>query len=176
MEHPWAIMRNCKDFYKRWHEKEYPNGYVLGLLTPYQKDLEERLANLLQKKAGLREYSLEANRLKYEQNEITAVIKYIKAFIDELEEKMVGQATEPPFNKNIDNLTKGNDPVLRSWTGGKYKCNSLERFITAYIKIMDNLTANLITDYLISERTGKPYSHQTIETNMKIHGPGRKSN
>jgi hypothetical protein len=86
-----------------------------------------------------------------------------------------GTMTEDlPKNRFLQRLAEGNDPVLRDWHGGKYKCSSLEIFIKKYIKLADNLTPSLIRDYLISERTEKPYTPKTIETNLKLYGPGRK--
>ena len=79
-----------------------------------------------------------------------------------------------PELENLTKLTKGDTPELRKWKNGKYKCGSLSVFIKAYAKIADNLTLSLIQDYLISEKTGKQYTKSTIETELKIHGPGRK--
>jgi len=80
----------------------------------------------------------------------------------------------PPRLETLEMLTKGNSPILRIWTCGKYKCSSLEEFVKAYIKIADNLTPALIRDYLISERTKKPYTDNSIEKALTLHGPGRK--
>lgn len=74
-----------------------------------------------------------------------------------------------PLIPALEKLTEGKSPVLRKWTGGKYKCNSLERFIKAYQKIADDLTPDLIRDYLISSKKGTPYTHDTIEQRIKEH-------
>lgn len=74
-----------------------------------------------------------------------------------------------PTDKNLEKLIEGDAPVLRKWTGGKYKCGSLERFIKAYQNIADNLSPALIRDYLLSERSGKPYAAQNIEKRLAEH-------
>jgi len=79
-----------------------------------------------------------------------------------------------PELDGLNKLTEGNVPILRKWRGGKFKCASLQLFIKAYIKISDNLTPALIRDYIISEKTGKPYSKNTIDKFLNLYGPGRK--
>lgn len=74
-----------------------------------------------------------------------------------------------PPNPILEKLTEGESPVIRKWLGGKYKCNSLERFIKEYQIIADNLTASFIRDYLICERTGKPYAESTIHDAINDH-------
>jgi hypothetical protein len=83
------------------------------------------------------------------------------------------EAPDLPKNDNLEKLTQGNNPPLRKWNNGKYKCNSLERFIKAYIKIADNLTPDLIRDFLVKEN-GTPYTNKTIEQSIKTHGAGKK--
>ncbi|MDR1904308.1 MAG: hypothetical protein LBQ88_18740, partial [Treponema sp.] len=89
------------------------------------------------------------------------------------------EATEPqiilPSNNNLEELTKGKTPVLRTWKNGKYICPNLPAFITAYIKTVDDLTHAMIRDYLICEKTKKPFTNKTINQQMKIYGPGRRS-
>jgi hypothetical protein len=99
----------------------------------------------------------------------------IEKGIDKALKKITSERESPPMLGTLEELTKGNSPVLRRWTGGKYKCASLEVFIISYTKITDNLTPALIRDYILCEKTGKPYSDNSIETCMKHYGPGRKS-
>jgi hypothetical protein len=98
--------------------------------------------------------------------------KEIKRTVEEAVEEAIKNT--PPTLPPLEKLTEGKTPVLRKWTGGKYKCASLEEFIKAYIIIVDNLTPALIRDYLICEKTGKPYSNNSIEKGLSLHGPGRK--
>jgi len=74
-----------------------------------------------------------------------------------------------PELESLKKLTEGKNPVLRRWSYGKYKCISLREFIEAYNKIALNITPALIRDYLISEKTGKQYSKETIEKNMALY-------
>ena len=113
------------------------------------------------------------------QKELKRIFDSLYSFIQEYDliddEEATSEKKEPlPALKSLDSLTEGNDPVLRKWKEGKYKCGSLEKFIKAYIKIADNLTPALIRDYLISERTGKQYGDDTIEKSLYLHGLGRK--
>jgi radical SAM superfamily enzyme len=104
------------------------------------------------------------------------LIKKNTTLIIELLTNIQNKNTEPlPELESLNELIEGNDPVLRKWTNGKYKCTSLEEFIKRYIKIADNLTPALIRDYLISDKTGKQYSDNSIETSLKLYGLGRKS-
>jgi hypothetical protein len=79
-----------------------------------------------------------------------------------------------PLNNNLEELTKGKTPVLRTWENGKYSCPTLPAFINAYIKIADDLTHTMIRDYLIYEKSKKPFTDKTIEQQMKLYGPGRR--
>lgn len=72
-----------------------------------------------------------------------------------------------PIHPHLEFLTQGTNPVLRKWTGGKYKCKSLEVFIKAYGKLEADLRPSLIRDYLISDKTGKPYTDKNIEQRLK---------
>jgi len=84
-----------------------------------------------------------------------------------LEDEKDTAPDEVPELQNLNKLTEGTSPVLRKWKGGKYKCCSLERFIKDYQKLSDYLTPALIRDYLISDRSGKPYTDSTIEQRIK---------
>jgi hypothetical protein len=88
-----------------------------------------------------------------------------------------GEAKERdlPTLPELEEIANKKNGILRKWVNGKYKCSSLPRFIVSYIKMADNLTPALIRDYLICERTGKPYSDKNIEKEMKVYGPGRRS-
>jgi hypothetical protein len=109
------------------------------------------------------------------ENETLEIIKKDTTLIIELLKNIQNRNTEPlPELESLNELTEDNDPVLRKWTNGKYKCTSLEEFVKRYIKIADNLTPALIRDYLISDKTGKQYSDNSIETAIKLYGPGRK--
>jgi len=79
----------------------------------------------------------------------------------------------PQHNAIIDSLAHGNDPVLRAWNNGKYKCPSLRRFITAYSRIADGLNTRIILDYILQD-TGKPYTVNTIQRALSVYGPGRR--
>jgi hypothetical protein len=81
----------------------------------------------------------------------------------------------PPELPPLKELAEGKYPVLRKWKNGKYKCFSLPVFIEKYLETANILTPSVIRDYLISDRTAKPYSDNTIETELKIHGFDRKS-
>jgi hypothetical protein len=94
--------------------------------------------------------------------------------IDEIHKKITSEKEPLPKLDTLDKLTEGKSPILRRWTDGKYKCSSLEEFVKAYIIIADNLTSALIRDYLISERTKNPYTDNSIEKALTLHGPGRK--
>ena len=97
-----------------------------------------------------------------------------KLLCNQFNEMMKGKQEQLPELDSLNKLTEGNNPVLRKWIGGKYKCISLEKFIKAYIKISDNLTPALIQDYLISEKTKEPYRPESIEKGITLYGPGRK--
>ena len=101
-------------------------------------------------------------------------LEEIRLLLVETREAMDEIKNTPPTLPPLEKLTEGKTPVLRKWTYGKYKCASLEEFIKAYIIIVDNLTPALIRDYLICEKTGKPYSDNSIEKGLSLYGPGRK--
>jgi len=77
-----------------------------------------------------------------------------------------------PFLEQLTTEKYGN--VLRPWYNGKYKCSSLKKFIYKYTDIADNLTPDLIRDYLISARTGKPYKDDSIYNAIDLHRPYKK--
>lgn len=110
-----------------------------------------------------------AENLFLEQDsDIPELLRTYREMLEEilLEEKDTAP-DEVPELQNLNKLTEGTSPVLRKWTGGKYKCCSLERFIKEYQKLSDYLTPALIRDYLISDRNGKPYTDSTIEQRIK---------
>jgi hypothetical protein len=96
----------------------------------------------------------------------------LQADLSRLLRNMQQPESPAPHNEHIDSLAHTSSAVLRPWGNGKYKCPSLPKFIRAYCRIADNLTPDLIRDYLAQEN-GKPYSDKTIYQRMKEHGPGR---
>ena len=101
------------------------------------------------------------------------ILERLEKKLDKITADQNNDLKQLPELESLNELTKGKVPILRKWQNGKYKCASLPKFIKAYIKKMDNLTPALIRDYLISDRTGKPYSKDTIEKDLTLHGPGR---
>jgi hypothetical protein len=94
----------------------------------------------------------------------------------EAEKPKQKEENAPPLLLELEEIAEDKSlGILRRWENGKYKCSSLSRFILQYIKRADNLTPALIRDYLISERTGKPYSNKNIAKEMKLYGPGRRT-
>ena len=80
-----------------------------------------------------------------------------------------------PINPILEQLTKKeNENVLRPWYKGKYKCSSLKEFIKKYTDLADNLTPDLIRDYLISERHCEPYDDNHINNMIDLHRPYKK--
>jgi len=116
---------------------------------------------------------LDMNEYLKKDNDLKMLANHLAPYLKEIMNEYKAHEQHPEL-ETINEFTKGNDPVLRKWTNGKYKCASLPKFITAYCKKADNLTPALIRDYLISERTGRPYSDDTIEKDIFLYGPDRK--
>jgi hypothetical protein len=150
-------------------------------------DLEDEIDDALDSLFKLR-FSLEheirqiqtkqAKEKEYIQN-IAPDVSQIKMKQDESrndKDETANKEIIPPPLPELEEIANDESlGILRLWTNGKYKCSSLPRFIKKYSKSTDNLTPTLIRDYLISERTGKPYSDKNIAKEMKLHGPGRRT-
>jgi len=81
-----------------------------------------------------------------------------------------------PLNNVLEKLADQNNPVLRRWTGGKYKCKNMRQFINEYADIArENPTKYLILDYLVREN-GNPFKESSIISNLNSFGvaPERK--
>jgi hypothetical protein len=86
------IRQRYAGFYKRWKNKEVPSEYILKYL---ELDLQ-KLNDDVSIETGLknsREYSLEANRLKYQLRLKNDTVSYLQSFKTELQ-KDVGQHTQ----------------------------------------------------------------------------------
>jgi hypothetical protein len=154
-------------------EKEYfPRAYAFKQECIYNLDNYETANNLTPENDSFPQDTQEAEIISVDIP--TPPIERIANAVEQINNKIPETNKEIlPSLEPLEKLTQGDSPVLRKWTDGKYKCNSLEDFVKAYIKIADNLTPALIRDYLISERTENPYTNSTIETNIKLHGMGR---
>jgi len=75
-----------------------------------------------------------------------------------------------PINEVLERLAIGNNPILRKWTNGKYKCKYLTDFIDEYAEAVgENPKKNLIIDYLIKEN-GEPFTKSTIISTLNTRG------
>ena len=85
-------------------------------------------------------------------------------------------AIELPINDTLEKLASQDNPVLRRWNSGKYKCKNLRRFVNEYADITgENPTKRLILDYLVKE-DGEPFRESAIVTTLNSYGvtPERK--
>jgi hypothetical protein len=81
-----------------------------------------------------------------------------------------------PVNDVLEKLTVQDNPVLRRWNGGKYKCKNLRLFVNRYADTTKgNPTKNLILDYLVKEN-GEPFRESAIVSTLNSYGvaPERK--
>jgi hypothetical protein len=158
-------------------EKEnFPNAHKFKQECIYNLDNYETANNLTPENDSFRQDTQEAEIISVDIP--TPPIERIADAVEQINNKIPEKNTSeepPPLLETLERLTKGGDaPVLRKWTNGKYKCNSLVKFIKAYNHIAETVTPALIRDYLVSERTGNPYTDNTIETTIKLYGPDRK--
>ncbi|MCL2792436.1 MAG: hypothetical protein FWD87_05025 [Spirochaetaceae bacterium] len=161
------ILTNIKSIYEEYLLK-LGKEWVLGFLKVKNSDLEyvyKKSINSYSTKTGIQHpYLIDILNNTYK------VIELFKSYIAFLEGNgaMPSEAIQANNNESLpelnalNELTEGNNPILRKWIGGKYKCGSLPVFVKEYRKKAQNLTLALINDYLISEKTGKPYKRSVI--------------
>ena len=95
-----------------------------------------------------------------------------------------GEADKPPVakkelpnNDTLEKIADENEKLLRRWNDGQFKCSNLRQLINDFAeRTGKNPTKKLIDDYLINEKSGKPFSPNTINVTLNSYGvaPERK--
>ncbi|MDR0456399.1 MAG: hypothetical protein LBH20_06925 [Treponema sp.] len=154
----WRQFDRHEDFEK----KRYPKA------SEFKQSLLYWLDNVYQE--------TKINGTTEQRDELYQLLKQ-NGLINPKEETSSSETKDLPTDDVLEQLAKEDDPVLRKWNGGKYKCKNLRQFVDKYAKIKRiNPTKNLIDDYLVKEKEGKPFQPSAIISTLNTYGisPERK--